>query len=96
MTGRILIADDDATHRIILKARLSEAAYDVSLARDAAALMDLSLSAAPDVVLLASDFDGQDALALVRRLRTSPGTAAAPVVLLAEDLSKPYRPEARP
>lgn len=94
MTGRILIADDDASHRIILKARLTEAAYDVVLARDAHELLADAERLCPDVILLASSLAAPDGIAALRKLRARAGVADTPVILLGDDLSRGSRTEA--
>ncbi len=52
MSGRILIADDAATNRIILKTKLASARYDVQAVVNGAELIEAVKSDPPDLVIL--------------------------------------------
>ncbi len=82
MTGRILIADDVATNRIVLKVKLEAAFYTAILAANGAQALHKAISEQPDLILLdltLPDMTGSDVL---RQLRENPMTAAIPVIVL--------------
>ena len=82
MAGRILILDDVATNRIVLKVRLTEARYDVLVAEDAATGLQLARSRLPDLILMDGSLSGQGGLAALRQLREDPATARIPVIVM--------------
>ena len=82
MAGRILIIDDVATNRIVLKVRLTEARYEVLVAEDAATGLQLSRSRLPDLVLLDGNLPGPGGVAALRQLRDDPATARIPVIVM--------------
>ena len=80
MAGRILIIDDVATNRIVLKVRLTEARYEVFVAEDAATGIQLARSRLPDLVLLDGSPSRTGGVAALRQLRDDPATARIPVI----------------
>lgn len=82
MSGRILVVDDVATNRIVLKARLSAAFYDVALAADGAEAMRRARAAPPDVILMDARMPGMDGFAACRMLKRDPVTRHVPVVMV--------------
>ena len=91
MTGKILVVDPVATNRIVLKAKLSAAFYDV----DSAATADQALGAAqadlPDLILMADRIDHAGTAALCAALRQSPRTQDVPVLVLSDAAPGPAR-----
>lgn len=83
VAGRILIADDQATHRILLKARLSAAHYQVLVAPVLAEVAAMAAAEMPDLVLLDLGREGSAAPALIGRLRATPSTAGIAILALA-------------
>lgn len=79
---RILVVDDDSGHRLVLRSRLAERGYEVTLAESGArGLMD-ARAAAFDLFLVASNLgSGIDGHEVCRRLKGIPETSAVPVVL---------------
>lgn len=84
MTGRILIANDVATNRIILKAWLGAAAYDVQQASSGDQVIAAAQAGGVDLVLLADNLRDTDGPELCRRLKADPACATIPVILLSE------------
>jgi len=82
MAGRILVVDDVATNRIILKAKLSLACYDVLLAADGRAALAVAAAARPDLILLDLTMPDIDGLQVLRRLKADPETAPIPVIVV--------------
>lgn len=91
MTGRILIANDMATNRIILKAWLGAAAYDISQASSGGQVLAAARNKATDLILLADNLRDLDAPELCRRLKAHPVSAAVPVILLCENTHRAAR-----
>ncbi len=82
MTGRILIVDDVATNRIVLKVKLETVFYTVLLAASGAEGLQRARQDQPDLILLdlmLPDMTGSDVLA---RLRADPLTEGIPVIIL--------------
>jgi two-component system, cell cycle response regulator len=82
MSGTILIVDDVATNRIVLKARLSAACYDTIQAADALSALRLARLRQPDLILLDVMLPGLSGIELCQRLRADPLTREIPVIML--------------
>ena len=91
MAGRILIANELATNRIVLKVKLSAASYDVLQATNKAELLHAALSEQPDLIILDGRFDGGRPIALCSRLNDDAHTTHIPVMILADDFSASER-----
>jgi two-component system, cell cycle response regulator len=82
MTGRILIVDDVATNRIVLKVKLEAVFYTTLMATNGRDALMRARNDAPDLILLdlmLPDMPGSDVLAA---LRADPATANIPVIVL--------------
>ncbi|MEM7423496.1 MAG: PleD family two-component system response regulator [Pseudomonadota bacterium] len=82
MPGRILIVEDSATNRLILRTRLTNAYYDVVEAEDGPSAIEMASSANPDIILLDIMMPGMDGFEVCRHLKSSPETVHIPVVML--------------
>lgn len=82
MVGKILIVDDVATNRIVLKARLAEACYAPLLAKDGESCLAAALQNRPDLVVLDLALPDQPGTAVIEALRSNPRTADIPVIAL--------------
>ncbi len=82
MTGRILIVDDVATNRIVMKVKLSSACYDVLQANCGAVALDMARSEQPDLILLDVLMPDLSGLTVCARLKADPATADIPVILI--------------
>ena len=58
MVGKLLIVDDVATNRIVLKARLASAGYRPVVAADAGSALALAAGDRPDLALIAANLPG--------------------------------------
>ena len=76
---RILVVDDDAATRTLLRRMLTIEGYAVDEAADGAGAMGRMVAAPPDLVLLDIMMPGQDGLDVLEGLRR---TSAVPVILL--------------
>jgi len=77
--GRILVVDDDPTISDVVGRYLERERYDVTLATDGYAALDLAATVEPDLVILDIMLPGIDGLAVCRKLRE---TMPIPVILL--------------
>lgn len=85
MAGKILIVDDVATNRIVLKVKLSSARYDILQADTGAEALRIASQDRPDLILLNVQLAGMDGLETCRRLKRAPASAAIPVILVSND-----------
>lgn len=81
MTGKILIVDDVATNRIVLKTRLSAALHEVSLAVDGQSALDMVRQDRPDAILLDLHLPDIPGLEVLARLRADPASRDIPVIV---------------
>ena len=81
MVGRILIVDDVATNRIVMKVKLAAAGYFPMLAADGAACIVTALRELPDLILLDLMLPDMSGLEVLARLRSEPSLRHVPVVM---------------
>ncbi len=91
MGGKILIVDDVATNRIVLKVRLTAAGYLPQLAPDGRAALGRIAADRPDLVLLDLSLPDMTGADLLARLRADPQTAGLPVIVLSAGSDKAAR-----
>ena len=82
MTGRILIVDDVATNRIVMKAKLSAAYYEVNQAHCGQAALKTARDTLPDLILLDVAMPDMSGAEVCRQLKSDPQTAEIPVILI--------------
>lgn len=82
MAGRILIVDDVATNRIVLKVKLVSACYDVLQAQDGHDALAVAEREQPDLILLDVMMPGLDGIGTCKLLKDNPATANIPVVMV--------------
>ncbi len=82
MSGRILIVDDVATNRIVLKVMLRSACYAVEQADTGAAALRKARERHPDLILLDVMLPDISGLDVCRQLKADPETADIPVILV--------------
>jgi len=82
MTETILVVDDEAVNRELLKAILEEAGYEVALARDGATALALATAVPPDLILLDLRMPGLSGLEVCEQLKRDPATQAVPVIMV--------------
>ena len=87
MAGRILIADNIATNRIILKIKLLSASYDVVQAESGHELLQKIADERIDLVIVDADLADIDSVTLCKRLKDDPATASIPVIIVSVDPS---------
>lgn len=79
---RILVVDDDAVNRDILKTRLEAAGYEVSEAVNGEEGIHLAQELPPDLIILDVMMPKVDGLLACRILKTNEKTKGIPIVML--------------
>lgn len=82
MAGRILVVDDVATNRVVLKAKLAAAYYEIVLAENGTEALEKATSEQPDIILLDVMMPDIDGYAVCRRLKAAPETAHIPIIMV--------------
>ena len=82
MAGRILIVDDVATNRIVMKVKLAAACYAVDQAENGAEALRAARETKPDLILLDIMMPDMSGVEVCRALKADPETATIPVVLI--------------
>lgn len=82
MSDRILIVDDLATNRIVLKVKLSAAHYEVAQASSATEALAMAASTRPDLILASAHLSGMAAADFVTALRQIKQLTTTPIILL--------------
>ncbi|WP_039017496.1 diguanylate cyclase domain-containing protein [Halocynthiibacter namhaensis] len=81
MAGQILIVDDVATNRIMLKVRLTGACYDVLQAGTGQDALSMAQRERPDLIILDYDLPDISGTEICERLSNDPITRDIPVVM---------------
>ncbi len=82
MTGRILVVDDVATNRIVMKVKLSAACYEVAQADCGAEALRMAKEDPPDLILLDVLMPDMSGVTVCEKLKADPRTADIPVILV--------------
>ena len=82
MAGRILIADDVATNRIVLKVNLMEACYEVLQASGGVETIARARQEVPDLILLDLLMPDMDGVAVCKALKRDPLTTDIPIIIV--------------
>lgn len=82
MAGKILIVDDVATNRIVLKVKLAAARYETLQANSAEEALRLTFQEQPNLVMVDAHLSGTSGVELCRQLRNTPATSEIPVVVV--------------
>jgi two-component system phosphate regulon response regulator OmpR len=77
---KILVVDDDARIRDLLKRYLTQEGFDVLLAEDGKSLTRVMMRETPDLIVLDLMMPGEDGLSICRRLRAA--NDLTPVIML--------------
>lgn len=91
MPGHILVADGALTTRILLKAILTEAHYDVSLVCDSTSATSVLRHHRPNVVILGETLADGPGTVVLERLRARVETRATPVIMLSDHADAEHR-----
>jgi PAS domain S-box-containing protein len=93
---RVLVVDDDDDFRVLIRAQLMNAGYEVLDARDAASAVHIARTMRPDVITVDLLMPGLDGWDFIERLRSEPALARIPVIVVsgvAEASDSNRRPE---
>lgn len=82
MSGTILIVDDVATNRIVLKVKLAEACYETLQAETGEEALQLARRHNPNLILLDLLLPGMDGIEVCRRLKSDPACRDIPVIMM--------------
>lgn len=94
MGGRVLIVDDVATNRIVMKVKLTAAGYLPVVAADGAGCLALAIDELPDLILLDHGLPDMSGAEVLRRLRAMAATRHVPVVVFSASSAEAARIEA--
>jgi two-component system cell cycle response regulator len=82
MSGRVLVVDDVATNRLLLRAKLSAAYYDVVVAENGAQAIEIARNEQPDMVMLDVMMPDMDGFTVCSILKSSEETVHIPVIMV--------------
>lgn len=82
MTGRVLVVDDVATNRLLLRAKLSSAYYDVVVAENGTQALEIARGEQPDMVMLDVMMPDMDGFTVCKALKSTEDTAHIPVIMV--------------
>ncbi len=82
MAGRVLIVDDVATNRIVLKVKLAGACYETLQAGDGESALRIARETLPDVILLDVMLPDMHGMEVCRQLKLDPVTRDIPVIMI--------------
>ena len=82
MSGRVLVVDDVATNRLLLRAKLSSAYYDVVVAENGTQALEMARTEQPDMVMLDVMMPDMDGFAVCSILKSREETAHIPVIMV--------------
>jgi len=92
---RILVVDDSAAMREMIRIGLSEAGFLVTEAADGRQALDLARQANFDLVLSDVHMPNMDGIALIRALRTDPAYRHTPILMLTTESSPERKREGK-
>jgi DNA-binding response OmpR family regulator len=82
MSSKILVADDDRLLRGLLEHKLAVAGFEVDIAEDGGAALELARTMKYDLLVLDAMMPVMDGFEVLRRLKDDPDTSSLPVVML--------------
>lgn len=95
MIRTILAIDDSATMRALLQATLAQAGYDVTVAADGDAGLDVASATSFDLVLTDQHMPGKSGLEVIAALRAGAVYADTPILVLTTEDGEVFKAAAR-
>lgn len=80
--AKILLVEDDEMNRDMLSRRLIKRGYEVVIATDGQAGVDLAGAEQPDLILMDMSLPVMNGLEATRQVKAAPGTRAIPIIAL--------------
>ena len=77
---RILLVDDNAENRRFLSRRLERRGFEVLVAQDGAAAVEMAKAEKPDLVLMDMNMPKVDGWEATRQIKAAPESASMPVI----------------
>lgn len=93
--SKILLVEDNEMNRDMLSRRLERKGYDVVIAVDGQAGVEMTSSETPDVVLMDLSLPVMDGWEATRRIKADPVTQSIPVIALTAHAMKEDEQKAR-
>ena len=91
----LLLVDDDALMRALLKPYLERAGFQTVVAEDGVRALELVRGEPPEAVILDVVMPEMDGLALLRSLKTDEATKSIPVIIITAKYDRPTEEEAK-
>ncbi len=91
MAGKILIVDDTAVNRIVMRVKLGRACYDTSAVADGTSALAALQAGRPDIVLLDLDLPDIPGLEVLARIRRDRSLADLPVIMVTDRADRATR-----
>jgi len=93
--SKILLVEDNEMNRDMLSRRLERKGFEVVLAVDGQAGVDMASSSSPDLILMDLSLPIMDGWEATRRIKADPATQAIPVIALTAHAMKEDEQKAR-
>ncbi|MEM8742309.1 MAG: PleD family two-component system response regulator [Pseudomonadota bacterium] len=87
MSGRILVVDDTASNRTLLKAKLTAAFYTVIVAETGTEALQVTEAELPDIILLDLQLPDIDGFEVCRSIKATPSLAHIPIIMVTAEVS---------
>ena len=89
MAKKILVIEDDADIRMLLKAQLGNEGYETAFAWDAVTALTIARKEDPDLIILDIGLPGGDGWVVMERLQTLAPFAMIPIIVVSAQPSEP-------
>jgi CheY-like chemotaxis protein len=92
---KILVIEDDADIRTLLKVQLGNAGYDTAFAWDAVTALTIARKEGPDLIMLDIGLPGGDGWVVMERLQTLAPFAMIPIIVVSAQPTVPHAERAK-